>query len=96
MDQIFGKVQSGAVHLIFLGPAGGSRTRKGAFALQENAIWLVETEIAFSVEEQHLLAQQRGKFTSKVHADFRKIILQNREYLAALWSDVDEKLSSWS
>ena len=43
-----------------------------------------------------LLAQQRGKFTSKVHADFRKIFTQNLEYLAALWSDLDEKLSSWS
>ena len=32
MDQIFGKVQPGAIYLNFLGPAGGSRTRKGAFA----------------------------------------------------------------
>ena len=38
----------------------------------------------------------RPKFTSKVHADFPKIFAQNLEYLAALWSDLDEKLSSWS
>ena len=43
-----------------------------------------------------LLAQQWGKFTSKVHALFPKILAQNLEYLAALWSDLDEKLSSWS
>ena len=41
-----------------------------------------------------ILAQQRGKFTSKVHADFPKIFAQKLEYLAALWSDLDEKLSS--
>ena len=32
MDQIFGKVLSGELKLNFFGPAGGSRTRKGAFA----------------------------------------------------------------
>ena len=32
MDRIFGKVISGELKLIFFGPAGGSRTRKGAFA----------------------------------------------------------------
>jgi hypothetical protein len=37
-----------------------------------------------------------GKVTSKVHADFPKILAQNLEYLAVLWSDLDEKLSSWS
>ena len=42
------------------------------------------------------MAQQRGKFTSKVHALFPKIFAQNLEYLAALWSNLDEKLSSWS
>ena len=51
IDKIFGKVPSGERYLNFFGPAAGSRTRKGAFALQENTIWLVETEIAFSVEE---------------------------------------------
>ena len=29
-----------------MGPAGGSRTWKGAFALQANITWLVEAEIA--------------------------------------------------
>ena len=70
MDQIFGKVQPGAIYLNFLGPAGGSRTRKGAFAFQENIIWLVETEIAFSVEQQYFIAQQQGKLKRKGHADF--------------------------
>ena len=96
MDQIFGKVQPGAIYLNFLGPAGGSRTWTGAFALQDNITWLVETEIAFLSKSNILLAQQRGKFTSKAHADFRKIFAQNLEYLAALWSDLDEQLSSWS
>ena len=54
MDQIFGKVLPGEVKLNFSGPAGGSRTRKGAFALESETIWLVETEIAFSVEQQYL------------------------------------------
>ena len=51
IDKIFRKVPSGERYLNFLGPAGGSRTRKGAFAFQENTIWLVETEITFSVEQ---------------------------------------------
>ena len=96
IDQIFGKVSSGAIYLNFLGPAGGSCTRKGAFALQENTIWLVETEIAFSVEQQYFITQQRGKLKRKGHALFPKIISQNLEYLAALWSDLEEKLSRWS
>ena len=96
IDKIFRKVPSGERYLNFFGPAGGSRIRKGAFALQDNIAWLVETEIAFSVEEQHFIGTTAGKFTSKVHAHFRKILAQNLEYLAALWSDLDEKLSSWS
>ena len=54
MDQIFGKALSGEVKINFFGPAGGSRTRKGAFAVESETIWLVETEIAFSVEQQYL------------------------------------------
>ena len=50
-DKNVGKVPSGEIELNFLGPAGGSRTWKGAFALQENTIWLLETEIAFFIEE---------------------------------------------
>ena len=65
MDQIFGKVQSGAIYLNFLGPPGGSRTRKGAFALQNNTIWLVETEIAFSVEEQYFIGTTAGQIHFK-------------------------------
>ena len=53
MDQIFGKVFSGEIKLNFSGPAVGSRTRKGAFAFESETIWLVETEIAFSVEQQY-------------------------------------------
>ena len=34
-DKIFGKVPSAEIQLNFLGPAGGSRTRKGAFALSQ-------------------------------------------------------------
>ena len=60
MDQIFGKVPSGEIQLNLSRPAGGSRTRKGAFALQENSIWLVETEIAFSVEQQHFSRTTSG------------------------------------
>ena len=60
MDLIFGKVQPGAIYLNFLGPAGGSRTQKGGFALQENTIWLVETEIAFSVEQQYFSRTTSG------------------------------------
>ena len=54
MDQIYGKVLSGELKLNFFGPAGGSRTRKSAFAPKSETIWLVETEIAFSVEQQYL------------------------------------------
>ena len=32
LDNIFEKVQSGEIYFNFLGPAGGSRTWKGAFA----------------------------------------------------------------
>ena len=53
MDQLFGKVLSGELKLTFFGPAGGSRTRKGAFAPKSEFIWLVETEIAFSVDQQY-------------------------------------------
>ena len=96
MDQIFRKVLSGAIYLNFLGPAGGPRTRKGAFAFQYNITWLVETEIACSVEEQHFIGTTAGQIHFKVHALSRKILAQNLEYLAALWSDLDEKLASWS
>ena len=72
MDQIFGKVQSGAICLNFLGPAGGSRTRKGAFALQDNIIWLVETEIAFSVEQQDFISTTAGQIEAKRACAFSK------------------------
>ena len=60
IDKIFRKVPSGERYLNFLGPAGGSRTWKGAFALQENTIWLVETEIAFFVEQQYFSRTTSG------------------------------------
>ena len=60
MDQIFGKVPSGAIYLNLFGPARGSRTRKGAFALQENTIWLVETEMAFFVKQQYFSRTTSG------------------------------------
>ena len=87
---------SGERHLNFSGPAGGSRTQKGAFALQDNIIWLVETEIAFSVEQQYFIAQQRGKLKRKGHALFFVLFHKILNNLAALWSDLDEKLSKWS
>ena len=65
MDHFFGKVPSGERYLNFSGPAGGSRTRKGAFALQEHTTWLVETEIAFSVEEQHFIGTTAGQIEAK-------------------------------
>ena len=72
MDQIFGKVQSGAIYLNFLGPAGGSRTRKGAFALQDKITWLVETEIAFSVEQQYFISTTVGQIEAKRACAFSK------------------------
>ena len=72
MDQIFGKVQPGAIYLNFLGPAGGSRTRKGAFALQDNITWLVETEIAFSVEQQYFISTTAGQIEAKRACAFSK------------------------
>ena len=69
-DQIFGKVPSGERYLNFLGPAGGSRTWKGAFALQDNITWLVETEIAFSVEEQHFIGTTAGQIHFKSACGF--------------------------
>ena len=70
MDQIFRKVPSGERYLNFLGPAGGSRTRNGAFALQDNITWLVETEIAFSVEEQHFIGTTAGQIHFKSACGF--------------------------
>ena len=58
--------------------------------------WLVETEIAFSVEEQHFIGTTAGEITAKVLGAFPEIFAQNLEYLAALWLDLDEKLSCWS
>ena len=52
---------SGEKYLNFFGPAGGSRTRKGAFALQDNITWLVETEIAISVEQQYFISTTAGQ-----------------------------------
>ena len=69
-DQIFGKVPSGERYLNFLGPAGGERTWKGAFALEENTIWLVETEVAFSVEEQHFIGTTAGQIHFKSACGF--------------------------
>ena len=63
---------------------------------QQQGKWLVETEIAFSVEEQHFIGTTAGEITAKVLGGFSEIFAQNLEYLAALWSDLDEKLSSWS
>ena len=65
MDKIFGKVPSGERYLNFLGPAGGSRTWKGAFAFQEHTIWLVETEIAFSVEQQYFISTTAGQIEAQ-------------------------------
>ena len=65
IDKIFGKVTSGEIYLNCLGPAGGSRTWKGAFAFQENITWLAETEIAFSVEEQFFISTTAGQIHFK-------------------------------
>ena len=65
MDQIFGKVLSAERYLNFFGPAGGECTWKGAFTLQDNITWLVETEIAFSVEEQHFIGTTAGQIHFK-------------------------------
>ena len=70
MDKIFGKVPSGEVQLNFSGPAEGSRTQKGALAFQENAMWLVETEIAFSIEEQHFIGTTAGQIHFKSACGF--------------------------
>ena len=70
INKIFRKVPSGEKYLNFFGPAGGSRTRKGAFALQDNITWLVETEIAFSVEEQHFIGTTAGQIHFKSACGF--------------------------
>ncbi len=50
----------------FGGPAGGSRTWKGAFAPAEViTTWLVETEILSALEEQYLLEEDQGKSSQK-------------------------------
>ena len=72
MDQIFGKVPSGAIYLNFLGRAGGSRTWKGAFALQDNITWLVETEIAFFVEQQYFISTTAGQIEANRACGFSK------------------------
>ena len=72
IDKIFRKVPSGEKYLNFFGPAGGSRTRKGAFAFQEHTIWLVETEIAFSVEEQFFISTTAGQIHFKSACAFSK------------------------
>ena len=69
IDKIFRKVPSGAIYLNFLGPAGGSRTRKGAFALQENTIWLVETEIADWMFFQRALWIHKRIFRDNIGGD---------------------------
>ena len=74
MDQIFGKVRSGAICLNFSGLAGGSRTRKGAFTFQDNIIWLVETEIAFFVEQQYFISTTAGQIEAKRACAFSEII----------------------
>ena len=60
-----GKEISGAIYAMCFGPAGGARTRKGAFALQINITWLVETEIAFSVEQQYFISTTAGQIEAK-------------------------------
>ena len=45
IGKVFGKVLSGELELNFLGPAGGSRTRGGAFAVQSKTKWLVEPSL---------------------------------------------------
>ena len=72
MDQIFGKLLSGEPKLNFFGPAGGSRTRKGAFALKSEFTWLVETEIAFSVNSNTCREQQARQIVAKVIGGFSK------------------------
>ena len=72
IDNFFGKVTSGETYLNFLGPAEGSRTRKGAFALQDNITWLIETEIAFSVEQQYFISTTAGQIHFKSACAFSK------------------------
>ena len=72
MDQIFGKVTSGERYLNFFGPAGSERTWKGAFALQDNITWFVETDIGFSVEEQYFIGTTAGQIHFKSACGFSK------------------------
>ena len=58
-DKIFGKVPSGEIWLNFLGPAGGSHTRKGAFALSQ--FHLKMTRRAFRSKSNSLVGEIRGK-----------------------------------
>ena len=59
MDKIFGKVPSGEIQLNFSGPAGGSRTWKGAFATSQ--FHLNMTRRAFRSKSNSLIGEIRGK-----------------------------------
>ena len=59
IDNISGKVPSSEIWLNFLGPAGGSRTRKGAFALSQ--FHLKMTCRAFRSKSNSLVGEIRGK-----------------------------------
>ena len=45
IGQNFGNVLSGELQFNFSGPAGGSRTRKGAFADESKTKWLVKLSL---------------------------------------------------
>ena len=60
MDQIFGKVLSGELKLNFFGLAGGSRTWKGAFAIQSKTIRQVETEKSEAPSYSNILQHNGG------------------------------------
>ena len=92
MDQIFGKVISGELKLNFFGPAGGKRTRKGAFALKSEFTWLVETEIAFSVEQQYSSRTTSEPNCGKVIGAFSKFFSQKWRCLEIQSIDFAEKL----
>ena len=74
---------------IFWALPGGSRTWKGAFALQDNITWLVETDIAFSVEEKHFIG------TSARQIYFKSACAFSGNFCTKSWISRGPVVRSW-
>ena len=72
MVRFWGKMLAADVSCNFGGPAGGSRTWKGAFAPRGDATWLVETEMAFSSRRVILSRRKRRQIVARLLGGFSK------------------------